>query len=76
MKAQLNAECRALESRKWFISDRSGVDPIVYARKYVSEEAAEDLVKSTEWLELKERMKSALVIVCEAGVDWLIDDGV
>ncbi len=28
------------------------------------------------WEELKERMGQSLVVVCEAGADWLIDDGV
>ncbi|KAH6670143.1 AAA domain-containing protein [Halenospora varia] len=76
LQAQLSAEHAVSEQGDWFVSDRSGVDPIVYTRKYVSKDAANDLVKSTEWLELRDRMKKSVVIVCEAGVDWLTDDGV
>lgn len=76
LEAQMLAERQALEDGEWFISDRSGFDPIVYARRYVSEEAADHLVESAEWLELRERMKDSLVIVCEAGADWLTSDGV
>ena len=59
-----------------FISDRSGFDPIVYTRKYVSESAAEALMKLEIWQELKTRMTNSLIVVCEAGADWLKDDGV
>jgi predicted ATPase len=76
LKAQFDAEQEVLERGGWFISDRSAVDPIVYARKYVSEEASLQLRQSTEWLLLKERMKNSLVVVCQAGADWLLDDGV
>lgn len=76
LKAQFEAENEVLKHGGWFISDRSGVDPIVYARKYVSEEAALVLRESKEWVELKERMKRSVVIVCQAGADWLMDDGV
>jgi predicted ATPase len=76
LQAQVVAERSALQQGEWFISDRSGADPIVYAKKYVSEEAGNGLLKSVEWLELKERMARSTVIVCEAGADWLMDDGV
>lgn len=76
LKAQAAAESAALSSGNWIISDRSGVDPIVYTRKYVSESAASSLAKFPEGMELQNRMKNSLVVVCEAGVDWLIDDGV
>ena len=76
LKAQVDAERAGLRLGTWIISDRSGVDPVVYAQKYVNEDAARDLAFSPEALELSERMKSSLVFVCEAGVDWLIDDGV
>jgi hypothetical protein len=33
-------------------------------------------MKSPEWLEVRQRMDNAVVIVCEAGMEWLIDDGV
>jgi nicotinamide riboside kinase len=76
LETQSYAERHANEQGGWFISDRSGVDPIVYARRYVSEDAATELLKSEEWRELCERMREGLVIVCEAGADWLRDDGV
>ncbi|EPE27934.1 P-loop containing nucleoside triphosphate hydrolase [Glarea lozoyensis ATCC 20868] len=76
LKAQFEAEQEVLERGGWFISDRSAVDPIVYAHKYVSEVASLQLRQSTEWLQLEERMKNSLVIVCQAGADWLLDDGV
>jgi predicted ATPase len=76
LKAQFDAEREVLEREGWFISDRSAIDPIVYARKYVTEEASIQLRQSMEWLQLKERMKDSVVIVCQAGADWLLDDGV
>lgn len=76
LRAQLSAERAMSGQEEWFVSDRSGADPIVYARRYVSKDAAEDLVTSVEWLELRERMGKSVVIVCEAGADWLTDDGV
>ncbi|KAK5632476.1 hypothetical protein RRF57_008190 [Xylaria bambusicola] len=76
IEAQSKAERSQLETSSWFISDRSAVDPIIYARKYVSKKAAAALASSPEWLEMSDRMAKSLVIVCEAGVDWLTDDGV
>ncbi|KAI0517331.1 AAA domain-containing protein [Xylaria bambusicola] len=76
IEAQSKAERSQLETGSWFISDRSAVDPIIYARKYVSEKAATALASSPQWLEMSHRMAKSLVIVCEAGVDWLTDDGV
>ncbi|KAL1592613.1 hypothetical protein SLS60_011029 [Paraconiothyrium brasiliense] len=60
---------------RWYISDRSGLDPIVYAQLFVGEEAASDMLTSEEWRELEQRMKAGIVILCEAGCSWLIDDG-
>jgi nicotinamide riboside kinase len=74
LPAQLSAE-RAVSEEEWFISDRSGIDPIIYARKYAGMDAETDLIKSPEWLELRRRMRTSMVIVCEAGVGWLVDDG-
>ena len=72
-----STECRACCFRtRWFVSDRSGVDPIVYAQKYASRGSESGLIKSAEWLELRERIGNSVVIVCEAGADWLKDDGV
>ncbi|KAF6806065.1 hypothetical protein CPLU01_15932 [Colletotrichum plurivorum] len=76
LHAQVVAERRALEADGWFISDRSGVDPICYALRYVGGEGASQLIESNEWQELSERMAKGLIIVCEARGDSLQDDGV
>lgn len=52
---------------RWFVSDRSGADPIAYATKYIGAEAARGLVESAEWADLKQRMVKAVVVICEAG---------
>jgi hypothetical protein len=44
LQAQVATERGISEQGDWFISDRSGADPIVYARKYVNEDAASDLI--------------------------------
>ncbi|KAK3994423.1 AAA domain-containing protein [Cladorrhinum sp. PSN332] len=77
LDAQTAAERDAFD--QWFISDRSGADPITYALRYVGDEATDKLVKSKEWQEVRERMKNGVVVVCEANKDaasWLHDDGV
>ena len=42
----------------------------------MGEEGARSLMRTAIWGELKERMGRSLVVVCEAGADWLVDDGV
>lgn len=68
------------DARRWFISDRSGLDPIVYAARHVSAAAALELEALAEWADvLRPRMSSAgaLVVVCEPGRRaWMVDDGV
>ncbi|KAI3338376.1 AAA domain-containing protein [Ustulina deusta] len=76
IEAQSEAEKAQLETHSWFISDRSAVDPIIYARKYANKEAADMLASSAQWVEMRDRMARSLVIICQAGVDWLTDDGV
>ncbi|OJK00819.1 hypothetical protein ASPACDRAFT_42310 [Aspergillus aculeatus ATCC 16872] len=51
---------------KWYISDRSGINPIVYAEVFLGRPAAEELTKLKEWRVLRKKMKKACVIVCEA----------
>lgn len=77
LEAQCEAEQVALRasSSVWYISDRSGLDPIAYARVFVGEEASKQLLASTAWTDLEERMKDGVVILCEAGCSWLVDDG-
>jgi nicotinamide riboside kinase len=76
LKAQYREELEAGVNGDWIISDRSGADPIVYASKYVGNAAADEMMETAEWKCLKERMRNGLVVVCEAGADWLADDGV
>ena len=74
LKAQLRAE-QTIGS-EWFISDRSGLDPLVYAKQYVGESEARELIEAAEWVELRQHMRQSAVVVCEAGTSWLSDDGV
>ncbi|RGP72177.1 p-loop containing nucleoside triphosphate hydrolase [Fusarium sporotrichioides] len=76
LEAQAIAEKEALQTSTWFISDRSGIDPLVYAKRYASLQGMQDLQLLTAWVEIKKRMKNALIVVCEAGTPWLMDDGV
>ncbi|KAF7546295.1 hypothetical protein G7Z17_g8548 [Cylindrodendrum hubeiense] len=76
LDAQRDAERHALQDDQWIISDRSGLDPIVYARRYIGHGAAEAMMASAAWRELRSRMSTSLIVVCEAGADWLVDDGV
>ncbi|KAK3903256.1 AAA domain-containing protein [Staphylotrichum tortipilum] len=64
---------------RWFISDRSGADPLAYALRYVGSSGTRPLLESAEWAVLRERMRGAVVVVCEASAGvagWLRDDGV
>ncbi|KAL8743404.1 MAG: hypothetical protein Q9190_004238 [Brigantiaea leucoxantha] len=65
-----------VDDSKWFISDRSGIDPIIYAKQYVGEDAANELMNTSTWKMLEKAMRGSLMVVCEAGADWLTDDGV
>lgn len=76
LEAQYEAEKDALQTDTWFISDRSGLDPIAYAQRFVGLAAARQMLEQPNWVELKRRMAQSVVIVCEAGMDWLVDDGV
>ena len=77
LKAQFEAEQAAgsYSPDSWYITDRSGLDPIVYAYLYVGEAASQTLLDSFAWLELEKRMERGLVFLCEAGTRWLVDDG-
>lgn len=75
LKTQLEAEDGALRNGKCFITDRSGLDCLVYTSKYVGKEGADALSQTPELAELKARMQEGRVIVCEPVADWLKDDG-
>jgi nicotinamide riboside kinase len=78
LEAQYTAEESALNTNQpysWFISDRSGLDPIVYAKVFVGDRTVQELTSSDQWRTLEQRMKNGLVVLCEAGCTWLVDDG-
>ncbi|KAI4196046.1 MAG: hypothetical protein LQ346_003301 [Caloplaca aetnensis] len=77
-KLILEAQCEAEEAagNQWYISDRSGLDPLVYARQYVGVDETLALMQEQSWQKLQEKMRSGIVIVCESGGEWLVDDGV
>ncbi|KAL6881235.1 AAA domain-containing protein [Trichoderma novae-zelandiae] len=76
LEAQLNSEREALAKNAWMISDRSGLDPIIYASRHIGEDAVELLTSSDHWQELRGRMSQSLVFVCETVEAWLVSDGV
>ncbi|KAL6898396.1 AAA domain-containing protein [Trichoderma evansii] len=76
LEAQFNAERKALMKNDWMISDRSGMDPIIYASRHIGSEAVKLMVSSDYWNELRDRMSQSLVFVCETVEDWLVSDGV
>ncbi|KAH8174350.1 AAA domain-containing protein [Sarocladium implicatum] len=76
IEAQSVAEEEALSISSWFISDRSAIDPLIYVRRYASAQAAEDLRLLESWAKLRERMTGSLIVVCESGTPWLVDDGI
>jgi nicotinamide riboside kinase len=79
LDAQFEAEQAAIgpdtPSTTWYISDRSGLDPIIYTQLFVGEDAAGEMLASEKWRELERRMKMGVVMLCEAGCSWLADDG-
>lgn len=76
LEAQFNSERDALTRNPWIISDRSGIDPIIYASRHIGSEAVKLMTSSTYWQELRDRMSQSLVFVCETVEDWLVSDGV
>ena len=77
LKAQFEAEQSTEDQAPdaWYITDRSGIDPIVYATIFVGEAAEQELFASSEWQALEQGMKQGMVFLCEAGTRWLFDDG-
>ncbi|KAL1647120.1 hypothetical protein SLS58_002891 [Diplodia intermedia] len=76
LAAQWQQERLVLSQSRWFISDRSGLDPITYAQKFGGKSAACILLDCESWHELKERLKSSVVVVCRPETEFLKDDGV
>lgn len=73
----LEAQYEAEDAIKdfWFISDRSGLDAIIYAKLYADEREVEQLLRKKEWKELENRLQNAVAIVCEPVPSWLEEDG-
>ncbi|KUI59937.1 hypothetical protein VP1G_07159 [Cytospora mali] len=74
LRAQLKAEDEALRKGNWFISDRSGLDCLIYASNCIGREGAGVLSQTSELEQLKARMQEGRIIVCEPVADWLKDD--
>lgn len=49
---------------------------MVYARTFVGERAAQEMMESNAWKDIEQNMRSAHILVCEPGSAWLRDDGV
>ncbi|KAL9118827.1 MAG: hypothetical protein Q9187_004618 [Circinaria calcarea] len=73
LEAQYEAENAIKDS--WFISDRSGVDAIVYGKCYVGESGVEKLLDTIAWKHLEKSLRDSLIIVCEPVDAWLKEDG-
>ncbi|MCJ1231868.1 hypothetical protein MMC12_008547 [Toensbergia leucococca] len=89
LEAQHKIENAAKSS--WFISDRSGVDAIVYGKCFAGESGVEKLLNTTAWKvlnttawkvlnttawkELEKTLRDSLIIVCEPVLTWLKEDG-
>ncbi|KAL8732306.1 MAG: hypothetical protein Q9166_002878 [cf. Caloplaca sp. 2 TL-2023] len=74
IEAQATAEMALQDS--WYIADRSALDAVAYAQQYVGEAEACTIRQGAVWQQIENRMKAGLVILCEPGGEWLIDDGV
>jgi hypothetical protein len=78
LEAQYEAEIAVgtrQDSPSWYISDRSGVDPIAYTYLFVGAEAAQGMLDTEAWSKLETNMRKGTVVLCEAGCNWLTDDG-
>lgn len=76
MKTQCWHEENALRTGSWFISDRSGLDPIVYTERHVGPAFANEMMLMDEWKKLRDSLVRSLIFVCEITSAWLVDDGV
>ncbi|KAL8853704.1 MAG: hypothetical protein Q9221_001515 [Calogaya cf. arnoldii] len=74
IEAQAAAES-ALQNG-WYIADRSALDAVAYARQYVGETEAQSLREGGVWQEIEDKMRAGVVVLCEPGGEWLVDDGV
>jgi predicted ATPase len=75
LQAQLEEELGA-QHEKFIISDRSGIDPIAYAKRYGQPHYAHSMLSSSAWATLGDKMRRGTVIICEPVPAWLFDDGI
>ncbi|MCJ1359044.1 MAG: hypothetical protein MMC33_009044 [Icmadophila ericetorum] len=73
LEAQYEAENAIKDS--WFISDRSGVDAIVYGKCYTSESDADKLLSMNAWKQLEKLLQHSVIVVCEPVDAWLEEHG-
>lgn len=74
---QCQQERELLKLKRSYISDRSAIDPIVYAKFYIKDKNV-DLLEKEEWHEMKSRYqneKSSLIVFIEPNEAFLKDDG-
>ncbi|KAF8467384.1 AAA domain-containing protein [Kalaharituber pfeilii] len=98
LEAQLEAEKRVLglgdspngaskveNELRWFISDRSCLDPVMYTKIYVTNShqgsipipnAVEEITASPTYLALEERLRKGILVLIEPNEVTLTDDGV
>lgn len=77
LAAQFEAEKSASTHQNplgWLISDRSGIDPIVYAQIFAGDEGADKMLGTESWKVLERRMKAGVVLLCEPVPSWFSDD--
>jgi nicotinamide riboside kinase len=75
----LNAPQVALNPRAestTIVSDRSGIDPIVFAAMYGPPGGVRSLLESGSWHYLRSQLQTSLVVLCEPVEEWLRGDGV
>jgi predicted ATPase len=75
LKAQAEAESNASKTGNWFISDRSGLDCLIYAQLYAGNDAVAGLLQGEDWKACQQSLREARIFVCEPGAQWLLDDG-
>ncbi|EXJ72718.1 uncharacterized protein A1O5_03865 [Cladophialophora psammophila CBS 110553] len=75
LEAQLDEE-QKLQSQGFIISDRSGIDPIAYAKLYGPPRVTKEMLGTSAWAALRKTMRQGVVILCEPVPRWLSDDGV
>ena len=62
---------RKIPDDAWINSDRSGLDPIIYALVHVDASAAARMESTEAWDECKASMEKGLMVVCEPVKEWL-----